>query len=182
MKKGKILKTIRSKRGKVVSLEPFSFNRCKEFYQLYLASKPEWEKFLVLHFSNLDDAKNFIAQQYNNDKFTGYFVVNNETRKLLGFIIGDELNSCSIIRTRATGSAYKHQGYGYEATQLFEAIMRKAGYESVILYVDAENKLSRELLQRDGYQYEKTEHLSIGFVFTDLLVYSKKLIKTPALI
>lgn len=175
MKQGKILKTVRSKRGRLVSLEPFSFDKCKEFYQLYLASKSKWEKFLILHFYNIDDAKKFIAQQYKNDNFTGYFVINNATQKMVGFIFGDEISNSSIMRTRATGYEYEKSGYGYEATQLFEALMRKAGYSSITLSCDAENRRSKELLLRDGYQYEKTEHIRLGFVSMDLQLYSKQL-------
>lgn len=175
MKEGKILKTVRSKRGRLVSLEPFSFDKCKEFYQLYLTSKSEWEKFLILHFYNIDDAQKFIAQQYNNDKFTGYFVINNATQKMVGFIFGDEISNHSIMRTRATGCAYERQGFGYEATQLFESLMKKAGYSSITLSCDVENRRSQELLLRDGYHYEKTEHLQLGFMSMDFLFYSKQL-------
>ncbi len=176
MKQGKILKTIRSKKGKLVSLEPFSFDRYKEFYQLYLTSKTEWEKFLVLHFQNIDGAKNFVAQQYNNDRFTGYFVILNETNKMVGFIFGDEVEGNSIVRTRATATAYEHKGYGYEATQLFEAIMRKAGYKSITLACDAENLRSKELLLRDGYHYLSTEPIRVGaIVVEELMFYSKQL-------
>ena len=173
MKKGKILKTVRCKRGKTVTLEPFSLSRLKEFYNLYLSSKSEWEKFLVLHFKNIDDAKIFIAQQFTNDKFTGYFVIHNETDKLLGFIFGDEVNNNSILRSRATGFGYEGKGFGYEATQLFENLMQKAGYSSIILSCDAENTRSKELLLRDGYKYDKTEHFSIASVSLDLLFFSK---------
>ena len=175
MKQGKILKTVCSKKGKLVSLVPFSFDRYKEFYQLYLTSKSEWEKFLVLHFKNIDDAKKFISQQYNNDRFIGYFVILNETNKMVGFILGDEVENNSIIRTRATATEYENKGYGYEATQLFENIMRKAGYSSIILSCDAENTRSQKLLLRDGYQFQKTEHIQIGFVSMNFIFYKKNL-------
>lgn len=175
MKQGKILKTVRQKHGKKVSLEPFSLNRLKEFEQLYQASKSEWEKFLVLHFKTLEDTKKFITQQYSNDRFTGYFIIQNETNKLIGFIFGDELKNGSIMRTRATGQGYEHQGYGYEATQLFEALMKKAGYTSITLSCDAENQRSKELLLRDGYQYERTEHVNLFNVAMDFMFFSKNI-------
>lgn len=175
MKQGKILKTIRFKRGKIVSLEPFSLEKYKEFYQLYLSSKSSWENFLLLPITQEEGAKKFIAQQYNDDHFSGYFVIDNQTKKMVGFILGEEIDNNSIMRSRAIGTQYQHQGYGYEAAQLFENIMKKAGYASITLSCNIENFRAKELLLRDGYQYLKNEHIQYGSVFADFQFFLKQL-------
>ena len=176
MKTKKIQKTVLFQKGKLVSLEPFSFERCEEFYQLYLTSKTKWEKFIVLHFDNINDAKRYIAQQFSNDRFTGYFVINNSTNKMVGFIFGDESgDGTAILRTRATGCEYENMGYGFEATQLFESLMRKAGYSSIKLACDTDNQRSKKLLLRDGYVYNETVHIPYWGGSLDLEFYSKQL-------
>lgn len=178
MKTGKILKTLRSKRGKLVSLEPFSFKKEREFYQLYQTSKLDWEKFLVLHFKNIDDAHAFIAQEYDNDMFTGYFITNNETKKMVGFVFGDQDARNSIMRTTAIGCEYQKSGYGSEAMRLFESIMAKAGYEYVKVACDADNQRAKEIVVKNNFVYSETEHFCLGPVSMDLMIYSKLLEKS----
>ena len=178
MKTGKILKTLRAKRGKVVSLEPFSFKREREFYHLYLASKSDWERFLVLHFSDIGDAHEFIAQEYSNDKFTGYFVINNETQKMVGFVFGDDIGNGAIMRSTAIGREYQKSGYGSEAMFLFESIMTKAGYTYVKVACDAENACAQKIMDKTNYIHEKTENINLGPVSLNLKIYSKLLQKT----
>ena len=94
---------------------------------------------------------------------------------MVGFILGDEINSDSIMRTRATGEEYENLGYGYEATQLFEALMKEAGYLSIRLSCEEDNLRSKELLLRDGYQYNRSVRVSVPGVSLKFDFFSKQL-------
>lgn len=173
MKSQKLLKTIRPAEGANVCLEPFSLRRLREFCSLYLCNRSKWEQFLVLHFKNLNEIESFITQQSRNDKFTGYFIVEKSSGKLIGFILGDELEHDGICRTRAIAAEFEGRGYAFEAAQLFEKIVKEAGYEAVILSCDSINKHVKELALRGGYQKIKTQKFTNGPVSMDLDIYIK---------
>lgn len=56
MKSEKLLKVYPLSGDKVVP-EPFSFVRSAEFYSLYQKAKSSWEKFIVMHFKSIFEAK-----------------------------------------------------------------------------------------------------------------------------
>lgn len=174
MKSEKLLKTIRPVCGEKVCLEPFSLGRLNEFYELYQKSKAKWEKFLVLHFRSIAEAARYINQQMG-DKFTGYFILEKFSDKMVGFILGDEIEGDVISRSRAIGGEYEGRGYGYEANKLFEQLMKEAGYNALLLFCDEDNIRSQKLLQRDNCILVETKKIAYGPCSMNMLVYAKPL-------
>lgn len=172
MKSKKLLKITRLIEGEKVCLEPFSYKRMLKFYDLYRTSHKHWEQFIVLHFQGIEDVKKFIAQQ-QRDSFVGYFILEKKSYKPIGFILGDEISASEMSLTRAIGVSYEGRGYAYEARKLLEQALRDAGYASIVSFCDAENRHSKELLQRDNYVQEGSQRLAFGPVSMELEVYRK---------
>ena len=129
MKSEKLLKVYPLSGDKVV-LELFSLARSAEFYSLYQNAKSSWEKFIVMHFKSIFEANNFISQQFNNDDFVGFFIIDKKTNKLVGFILGDEIGARVLSRTSAIAPEFEGQGDVYESRKLFEQWIKTGGYES----------------------------------------------------
>lgn len=174
MKSQKLLNTLRFIEGEKVCLEPFSYKRLLSFYSLYKTSRQKWEQFIVLHFHGIDDVKRFIAQQTQKDYFSGYFILEKKSFKLVGFLLGDEISASEIAITYAIGSQYEGRGYAYEARQLFEKLSKKADYTSIISFCDAENVHRNKLIQ-DGYLKESTQKISLGSCSMNIDIYRKLL-------
>lgn len=175
MKSEKLLSMIQFAEGEKVCLEPFSYKRLLQFYSLCKKSRAKWEKFVVLHFNGLNGARQFIAQQVNNDKFVGYFILDKKSFKTIGFIIGDAISDTEMSITRAISAKYEGRGYAFEARQLFEDLMVDAGFTSIVSFCEEENTHSKELLLRDGYEKEAARTFSIGSVSVVLETYRKYL-------
>ena len=175
MKSEKLLSMVKFTAGEKVCLDPFSDKRLWQFYSLYRESRQKWEKFVVLHFNGFDGARQFIAQQDNNDKFVGYFILDKKSFRTIGFIMGDAISDTEISITYAISAKYEGRGYAFEARQLFENLMIDAGFTSIVSFCDAENTRSKALLLRGGYEKEEARTLSVGPVSMVLETYRKRL-------
>lgn len=175
MKSEKLLKSIRSVSGTKVLLEPFSFARLEEFYRLYQNSRHKWEKFLTLHFNTIGNAGTWISQQALLDFFIGFFIIEKSSGKIVGFISGDEFEDKGISRTRAIGIEYEGKGYAYEASKLFERLVKDAGYPAIICFCDEENERNKKLLLRDGFVKISKEKLECSSASVILGIYAKML-------
>jgi len=158
MKSEKLLRVYPLSGDKVV-LEPFLLGRLNEFYSLYQKAKSSWEKFIVLHFDSIVATAQFIAQQFTNDYFVGYFIVEKTTNKLIGFVLCDEIAAYALARTIAIAPEFEGRGYAYEARTLFEQWMKSVGYEDLAVFCDAENERNIKLLERDGCHLVSKEKL-----------------------
>jgi len=174
MKSEKLLKVYPLSGDKVI-LEPFSLARLNEFYSLYQNAKSGWEKFIVLHFKSIFEANKFIAQQFTNDNFVGYFIVEKTTNKLIGFVLGDEIAADALARTIAIAPEFEGRGYAYEAITLFEQWMKSVGYEDLAVFCDAENERNIKLLERDGCHLVYKEKLGDGVHSMVMCYYIKPL-------
>lgn len=173
MKSEKLQKTLCCAYGEKVFIEPFTLKRLAEFYALYQVSRYKWERFITLFFRSPLDAGAYLNQQVQNDHFTGFFVVEKKTDKLVGFILGDELSTEEVSLTRAIGCQYERRGYAYEAKQLVEQLLKKAGYKYVGGICDASNTRSIELLCRGGYHLVHTQKIAVASVVLTLEFYRK---------
>lgn len=174
MKSEKLL-TVYPLSGDKVILEPFSLARLNEFYSLYQNAKSGWEKFIVLHFKSIFEANNFIAQQFNNDGFVGFFIIDKKTNKLVGFILGDEVEVVALARTTAITPEFEGQGYVYEARKLFEQWVKTVGYETLLEFCDAENVRNIKLLERDDWTLHSKQKLGVGAFSMEMCCYIKQL-------
>ncbi len=173
MGKMKIRQSTSRKVGRLVTLEPFSFNRFKEFYELYLRTKETWEDFLFLGFEGACDVKKFINEQYKNQLFAGFFVIENTSNKLVGFIIGEQDEEDDVVMCAfAIAQEWERNGFATEALCLFEELMRGVGCEMVLNGCYLKNEACKNLLKKSGYHYLRTVS---WYVFAELDFYFKKL-------
>ena len=174
MKSEKLLKVYPLSGDKVL-LEPFSLERLNEFYSLYQNAKSSWEKFIVLHFKSIFEASVFISQQFNNDNFVGFFIVEKTTNKLIGFVFGDEVETDTLVRTTAIAPEFEGIGYAYEARTLFEQWMKSVGYNVLAGFCDAENERNIKLLKKDGWNLVLKKKFWYGAHTIEMCYYIKPL-------
>lgn len=175
MKSEKLQKTICRMCGERISLKPFSLKQLNEFYKLYLTSQSKWNEFISLCFKSIRDAEIYLKQQTEEDFFTGYFITEKTTGKLVGFILGDELDDNSISVTFAIGQKFGHRGYARDALKLFEGQMKNAGYKNVIAFCDGENRISENILRRADYHWAASQKIPLEPCAMELKVWDKQL-------
>lgn len=175
MKSEKLQKAVCTVLGEKVFIEPFSLERLAEFYALYLNSRFKWEKFITLHFQSLLEAGKYLNQQVQNDCFIGFFVVEKDTNKLAGFILGDEVSQTEVSLTFAVGESYEGKGYIFEARKLMEHLLKSVGFKYAEAICDVDNIRCTTLLCRGGYCLVHTQKIDIGMLSMVLKFYRKKL-------
>ena len=173
MSKMEIRQSAYRKVGELVTLEPFSFNRFKEFYDLYLKTKETWEEFLFLGFEDALDVKEFIGDQYKNHLFAGFFIIENTSNKLVGFIIGEQdVEENVVMSTFAIAQEFERKGYASETLFLFEVLMKSVGCEMLLNGCGLKNDACKSLFEKSGYLYLGAVSF---YVFAELDFYFKKL-------
>lgn len=175
MSEQKIYHVAIRKIGKLVTLEPFSFNRLREFYRLYQKTSESWEEFLFLGFNDGYDVREFINQRFTNPLFTGFFIVVD--RKVVGFILGecDEVDDKVVMITYAVAKEFENKGYASEAIQMFEELLKDADFSVILSGCTSDNVKSKHLMEKSGYQYLETRTMQFVFDKVDMDYYFKVL-------
>jgi len=113
-------------------------------------------------FSVIKIASETLTERYNPtifnyfyETFPEYFVVAESAHKIIGFIIGAEINSTKIkILMLSVSKNYRRKKVGNTLLNEFEKMILKKGINDIELEVRTKNKTAIKFYQKNGYKIE----------------------------
>lgn len=118
-------------------------------------------------------SENAILNQYNNDKYTYYFI--NENNKNIGYFGLSEKKDYLFLSKLYISKDYRHKDIGTKAFEQIKEIAKEKNYKSIKLTVNKYNKNTIFAYNKWGFQTVDSVVTDIGngFVMDDYIMEYK---------
>lgn len=142
--------------GALITLQPYTLERCHEFWKAYVPDPDMWEGSYAYH-------KEAIDQYYQSkvmDANRRYFAVCNGGQTLgeiqLKYI--DFEKRCGTLSIHFANDTYKNRGWGTEAERLLvNYAFDELGLETIYADCVHRNKRSQHVLEKNGFVYSRED-------------------------
>ncbi len=138
--------------GMLIGLQPFTLERCHEFWKNYVSDPDMWEKSYIY-------GKESINKYFQSKVMDGsrrYFAIcnNEKTMEVILLKYIDFDRRCGTMSIHFANDKYKNRGWGTEAEQLLvNYAFEELGLDTIYADCVHRNRRSQHVLEKIGFEY-----------------------------
>lgn len=138
--------------GDLIALQPYTLERCHEFWKEYVPDPDMWEQGYAYDYEGI----NRYYQSKVKGKGRRFFAVchNEKTVGEIQLKYIDPEQGCATLSIHFSNDEYKNRGWGTEAVRLLvNYAFEELGLHTIYADCVHRNKRSRHVLEKNGFAY-----------------------------